>query len=457
MLSFTELHGKRLKRLLTEATDVKALKNLIQSELNNPTVDARTLEYMVQAIERPKVEDGVKQLFDHRGLSAFFSKEPGQRLISEIMKAKGSVPEKVDFLEKMLAGKLFNDRSYLAAAKRGTNISKHVNSDPILKQLLSWMVAWTPQIDSNATVAVGPTEAFLILMSSTGKKGGDAGGGDVGMLGKLIEVKVAGGAMGKGGTKRYGAASNWFADFMKQNTPLLRNKSNNEILKSYGIGSASGGYKDNSIVINNTSLALHSAGLKDNEIENMWSELFKQATGVKRKFSGIVKKGVTNYDMFTRNAIAVAFEAYKNEEGFTGVLLLDKVSFDSLWFDSGDDFVKGNNSKYSYDQSLSWAGGGQGGALSPRLMLARNNPATVANEKEFKVAQSNIDALKGIYAIIKKPNASDRMKDKAKQMAGKVNWSIDPVKALSKQIGVDTRRFIYTTRNAKDLIKAIEK
>lgn len=456
MLSFKELNNKPLKQLLIEASDVKALKDLIQSELNNPTVDARTLEYMVQAIERPKVEDGVKKLFDARGLSAFYDREPGQRLISEIMKANGSVPEKVDFLEKMLEGKLFNDRAYLAAAKRGTNIAKHVNRDPILSQLLSWLVAWTPQIDPNATVAVGPTEAFLILMSSTGKKGGDIGAGDVGMLGKLIEVKVNGGSMGKAGPKKYGIASNWFAEFMKKNVPLLRNKGNNEILKSYGIGSSAGGYKDNSIVINNTSLALRAAGLKDNEIENMWSELFKQATGVKRKFSGIVKNGVTDYDMFTRNAIAVAFTAYKEEEGFDGVLLVDKRNFDSLWFESGDDYVKGNNSKYSYDPSLSWHGAGQAsGSLSPRISLERNNPSTVIDEKEFKIAANNIDVLKKIYAIIKKPKVSDRMKDKAKQMAGKINWSVDPVKALSKQLGVDTRRFIYTTRNANDLKKKI--
>ena len=240
------------------------------------------------------------------------------------------------------------------------------------------------------------------------------------MGGKVIEVKVTGGSMGKKGETYWTATKPWFTSTVKALVPSLSETADADVLK---MAPMAGGHKDKSIKINTLSQMMKISGKSDAEIAQFWMDWIKEATKEKLSKPIEVSNGVVNYDTFVRYSTGCGYEAYKKQTGFYMVSLVDKANGDFINFITGEDFM--GRSDYTLDASMSWAGGGQGGALTGRLELKAGSHPTVRSEMNFKLIKNQYNAIKAIGDKIKdyekKPN--DRTKKTIEGLVSKLKIS----------------------------------
>ena len=199
--SFTLEHVSNMVQYLME----KDVRNLNSPELAPllrilKRAPQETIDLAYEAIFVPSMERRVEELFKSRDMTAGKVAVAREALMSKIIKANATVEEKLDFLSKLIDGKLVDTDAIVTDALGGeTNIGnkKYIkDSNPLINDpaFYNWFVSWEPQIDKRN---MGGGEIFLILNHPSGRKGKD-GKGDVyfegGVAGTtgVIELKKGG-------------------------------------------------------------------------------------------------------------------------------------------------------------------------------------------------------------------------------------------------------------------------
>lgn len=338
---------------------------------------------MQSSVERRMVTMRLSTLFKDRGLGEYVNKGPYDEFMRKILSLKQSTEDKIDWLDGMIEGRFFDSAGFIKGS--AGNIKKHFTfSNPVMKDIFPWLLTWKADID---VVATGPAEALLIFSAKGGGKGAPYGDAKIGS--NMIEVKVPGGSMGKGGAKYWGDQKDWFYKTAVQMVPALKDVKKDAVVNMSPLGATS--HNKKSIAMNTLAAKMAAAGNSDAAIGKFWVDFIEHALKVKVKGKLRVSNGVVNYDDWSRLAAAAAIDKYKEQTGFTMLTLITKDTGDYLNFTSGADMI--NNSNWNYDSSLTWLGGGQGGGLSPRIGYGSVVQPTYASNEDIKAMASQYEDI----------------------------------------------------------------
>ena len=358
---------------------------------------------MESSVTQRVIRNKMIQLFKARGLEGFIDKPPFDEFMKRVTNTKHDLDSKSAFMDSAISGALFNSAAMIKS--KSGNIKTHIDtSNPVLAELLPWLINWAPQIDNNSTVAVGGSEAVMIFLSKGGSKGNPFG--DVKIGSTVIEVKTGGGAMGKDGSKYWGNSKESFANSVKKVLPGLSNKSVAEISKLNPLFPTK--QKEKSIALNNLSLMMAAAGKSDAEISTFWKSFIDTALGVSLSNTIKVNRGVCDYDSWMRYATAASHDVYKKQTKFDIITLIDTKSGEYINFSSGADML--SNPGWHYDQSLTWRGGGQGAGLSPRIFMGSKSFPTYQSHDHIKAIDKQYADVKRVAdSIINKTKKADSL------------------------------------------------
>ena len=382
--------------------DIRA--NMIASINDANNKDLVTMyKAMESSIAHRTIRNKMVQLFKARGLDAFIDRPPFDEFMKRVLNTKQDLDSKISFMDRALSGSLFNSSAMIKS--KGGNLKSHFDiSNPVLAELLPWMLNWAPQIDNNSTVTVGSSEALMIFLGKGGAKGNPFG--DVKIGSTVIEVKTSGSGLGKDGSKYWGNSKEAFANSVKKIFPSFANKSVAEISKLNPLFPTK--QKEKSIALNELSLMMSAAGKTDAEISAFWKNFIDTSLGLSLPATIKVNRGVCDYDSWMRYAIAVSYEAYKKQTKFDMITLIDTNTGEYVNFGSGADML--NNSGWHYDQSLTWRGGGQGAGLSPRIMMGNKSFPTYQSRDHIKAIDKQYADIKKVADnIIRKTKKADSL------------------------------------------------
>lgn len=401
-------------RLLTELSS-SDMRNYLRSTID--TASDEELSQMMKAVERPAIEAKVTEVFRAKKLDQYIDTSAWDTLVKQLLKVNATIDEKIEFCNNLITGKYIDPKAYIKSTKG--NVKNFIKaSDKVMKALFPWFLSWKPEID---VVAVGPAEAIFIFCAADGKKGDPAG--DIYMGGKVIEMKVSGGSMGKKGETMWTSTKGWFASTVKSMlSDSLGNKSDADVLKFAPMG---GSHDSKSIRINTLSTMMHAKGFSDKDISQFWMDWTSQAMKAKLSKPIKVSKGVVDYDSFVRYITGVGYVKYKEQTGFDMVSLLDKDTGNFINFTTGEDFM--DRSDYMLDASMDWNGGGQGGGLTGRLETKSGTHTTVRSAIDLKLIDKQ---YKEISMIGKAVNEMEKADPQSKKFSNQRDKALTLLKKI---------------------------
>lgn len=402
--SFTLEHVSNMVQYLME----KDVRNLNSPELAPllrilKRAPQETIDLAYEAIFVPSMERRVEELFKSRDMTAGKVAVAREALMSKIIKANATVEEKLDFLSKLIDGKLVDTDAIVTDALGGeTNIGnkKYIkDSNPLINDpaFYNWFVSWEPQIDKRN---MGGGEIFLILNHPSGRKGKD-GKGDVyfegGVAGTtgVIELKKGGKDLEsddpeakKGSGAAFGKKDGFrdgkkvFDDFWKKTT------GSSTVPDNVGLGvvdSSAGGSvvkkEKFSAAMNEASIRLHEYGASDKAIADMWKKVCTACQGMDGgiKFDdAIYKEGnmcVTEPNTFMHIWVANGMNVYAKKESHDIILYYNPANLNAYAFKTGKDYLSvAGKVNIDYDWALNWKEGGYGNFV-PRLKVEPYTPA----------------------------------------------------------------------------------
>jgi hypothetical protein len=362
-----------------------------------------TIDRAYEAVFVPNMEARISQLFDNRGMTTGKVEVAKEALMSKIIKINAKVEEKLDFINKLIGGKLVDAKAIVTKALEGeTNIGSKeyiIDSNPIINNsaFYNWFVNWEPQIDKRN---MGGGEIFLILNHPSGRKGKD-GKGDVwfegGVAGTpgVIELKKGGKDLEsddpeakKGSGAAFGKKDGFrdgkkvFDDFWKKTT---RSK---KVPDNVGLGvvdsSRGGGVikkEKFSAAMNEASIRLHEYGASVTQIADMWKKVCTACQGMDGgiKFDDAIyiegNMCVTEPNTFMHIWVANGMNAYAKKENHDIILYYNPINLKAYAFKTGIDYLNvAGKVKIDYDWALNWKEGGYGNFV-PRLKVEKFEPA----------------------------------------------------------------------------------
>ena len=362
-----------------------------------------TIDRAYEAVFVPNMEARISQLFVNRGMTTGKVEVAKEALMSKIIKINAKVEEKLDFINKLIGGKLVDAKAIVTKALAGeTNIGSKeyiIDSNPIINNsaFYNWFVNWEPQIDKRN---MGGGEIFLILNHPSGRKGKD-GKGDVwfegGVAGTpgVIELKKGGKDLEsddpeakKGSGAAFGKKDGFrdgkkvFDDFWKKTT---RSK---KVPDNVGLGvvdsSRGGGVikkEKFSAAMNEASIRLHEYGASVAQITDMWKKVCTACQGMDGgiKFDDAIyiegKVCVTEPNTFMHIWVANGMNAYAKKENHDIILYYNPINLKAYAFKTGIDYLNvAGKVEIDYDWALNWKEGGYGNFV-PRLKVEKFEPA----------------------------------------------------------------------------------
>ena len=369
--------------------------NMVRAEIIkaiNDMDNEKELEGVLAAVVRPAIAKMVDEIWKQRKITQGDVQGSKDAFIAQVLKTSGSNSEKIEFVQKMGAGELYDSKGTATNKKPHKLTSYTKENNNIFKQLLPWFVGWAPKI---AGQAVGGGEAFLILNDPQGDNSqkGDAylGGG------YNIEVKTSDGAAGE--SNHYPQGLSKFVELMnKHGVQMSAQKARDEEWMLPIKGGGSGLSK----ALNRCSHTLSNMGVTDNEIASLYGQVCAAVMkGYTYDFSPCVKNGKTVPNIFKRIWTAAAIDFYKSTQGFDYIYVLDINTLNAISYSSGSDFL---NTPIDTDNAMSWNGSGSyGGTASPRLLMRKETkiPVEIPNDK----TSENLALLKKIIDTV--PNAGN--------------------------------------------------
>tara|TARA_B100000745_G_scaffold262561_1_gene186743 strand:- start:1188 stop:2723 length:1536 start_codon:yes stop_codon:yes gene_type:complete len=364
-----------------------------------------TIDRAYEAVFVPNMEMRIGELFDNRKMTTGKVEVAKEALMSKIIKINVKVEEKLDFINKLIGGKLVDADAIVTDALKGegTNIGnkKYIkDSNPLINNpaFYNWFVSWEPQIDKRN---MGGGEIFLILNHPSGRKGKD-GKGDVyfegGVAGTpgVIELKKGGKDLEsddpeakKGSGAAFGKKDGFrdgkkvFDDFWKKTTGAT------EVPGNVGLGvvdkSSGGGVikkEKFSAAMNEASIRLYEHGASVTQITDMWKKVCTACQGGMDggiKFNDAIyldkKMCVTEPNTFMHIWVANGMNVYAKKESHDVIFYYNPANLNAYAFKTGQDYLSvAGKVDIDYDWALDWKQGGYGNFV-PRLKVEPYTPA----------------------------------------------------------------------------------
>ena len=403
---------KTYKNFMSESIEEHIIDLLLEKDLRNLNAPElapllrilkqspqATIDRAYEAVFVPNMEARIGELFVNRDMTTGKVEVAKEALMSKIIKINAKVEEKLDFINKLIGGKLVDAEAIVSDAIKGaTNIGdkKYIkDSNPIINDsaFYNWFVSWEPQIDKRN---MGGGEIFLILNHPKGRKG-NAGKGDVYFEGgDVVELKKGGKDLEsddpeakKGSGAAFGKKDGFrdgkkvFDDFWKKTTGAK------EVPGNVGLGvvdkSSGGGVikkEKFSAAMNEASIRLHEYGASVIQITDMWKKVCTACQdgmdgGI--KFNDAIyldgKMCVTEPNTFMHIWVANGMNVYAKKESHDVIFYYNPATLKAYAFRNGEQYLS-NAGKVDidYDWALDWKQGGYGNFV-PRLKVEPYKPA----------------------------------------------------------------------------------
>lgn len=305
----------------------------------------------IESIHTFVFKDEIENLIDELLILKKLNKPGVKRdLMSFILSGKGSLQDKVHFLQKTIK-EGYVDESKIKSLKTPTHVSKISKNIPFLTHIMEDLVKWTnKEMDKTG---VGAGEAFLILGINGATK---APQGDVVTTKNNFELKSTNKKGGGSGARFKGQGSHWaltpsvFKSFFKK----LQSITSNDISKDPNL------YNFNSKGIKSLNDLFKKYNASDNSIIDVMKiaivGVYTSATKAELQFlNKTIKRGTIQEADFIVEFAAFQFEYYRRFENFDGVIFTNGASLNFLYIENKSGFIKSVKAGHlKVDTSWNW-------------------------------------------------------------------------------------------------------